>query len=66
MDGLKVIASGDTVDVVLPDTAEPQSMTFEGIGLEENVDTPVAVLRTGAERITYPLSKLRIEPDEDD
>ena len=66
MDGLKVIASDDTVDVVLPDTAEPKAMTFEGIGLEEGNAAPVAVLRTGSERITYPLSELRIEPDEDD
>jgi hypothetical protein len=63
---LRVIASGDTVDVVLPDSTEPQSMTFEGIGLEEGNTAPVAVLRTGSERITYPLSELRIEPDEDD
>jgi|GEM_PF-6628483 len=66
MDGLKVIASGNTVDVVLPDTDEPKAMTFEGIGLEEGIDGPVAVLRTGSERITYPLSELRIELDEDD
>jgi len=47
MDGLKVIASGDTVDVVLPDATETQAMTFEGIGLEEGRDGPVAVLRKG-------------------
>jgi hypothetical protein len=66
MDGLKVIASGDTVDVALPDSTEPQAMTFEGIGLEEGNAAPVAVLRTGSERITYPLGELRIEPGEDD
>jgi hypothetical protein len=66
MGNLDVIASGDTVAVVLPDRSEPQSMTFEGIGLEEDGSAPVAVLRTGSERITYPLSELRIEPDEDD
>jgi len=65
MDGPKVIASGEKVAVVLPDHPEPQSMTFEGIGLEEGRDGPVAVLRKGFERITYPLADLRIEPDED-
>lgn len=65
MDGLKVIASGDSVDVVLPDRPESRSMTFEGIGLEEGGSTPVVVLRTGFERITYPLAELRIEPRED-
>jgi len=66
MDGLKVIASGDSVDVVLSDKTKPQAMIFEGIGLEEGSDAPVAVLRKGFERITYPLAALRIEPDEDD
>ena len=66
MDGLKVIASGDSVDVVLSDKTKPQSMTFEGIGLEEGIDGPVVVLRKGFERITSPLATLRIEPDEDD
>jgi len=66
MAALNVIASGDMVAVVLPDTTESQAMTFEGIGLEEHTDAPVVVLRTGAERITYPLDELRIEPDEDD
>lgn len=65
MGALNVIASGDPVAVVLPDATEPQSMTFEGIGLEEGDAAPVAVLRTGPERITYPLSELRIEPHED-
>jgi hypothetical protein len=65
MDGLKVIASGDAVDVVMPNKTKPQSMTFEGIGLEEGESAPVVVLRTGSERITYPLSELRIEPGED-
>jgi len=66
MDDLKVIASGDTVAVVLSDAPESQTMTFEGIGLEEGNAAPVAVLRTGSERITYPLGELRIEPGEDD
>jgi len=66
MDPLKVIASGDTVPVVMPNRTKPQAMTFEGIGLEEGRDGPVAVLRKGFERITYPLAELRIEPDEDD
>ena len=67
MAALKVIASGAAVDVVLPDAPEPQSMTFEGIGLEEGNEAPVVVLcRTGSERITYPLGELRIESDEDD
>lgn len=66
MGGLTVIASGDKVDVVLPDTTEPQAMTFEGFGLEEGTHIPVAVLRTGSERITYPLAELRIEPHEGD
>jgi hypothetical protein len=41
-------------------------MTFEGIGLEDGVGTPIVILRSGSERITYPLSELRIEPNEDD
>lgn len=66
MDGLDVIASGEKVDVVLPGKTKPQAMTFEGIGLEEGRDGPVAVLRKGFERITYPLADLRIESDGDD
>ena len=65
MNGLKVIASGDTVDVVLPGAIEPQTMTFEGIGLEGDESAPIAVLCTDSEQITYPLGELRIEPDED-
>jgi len=65
MDGLKVIASGEKVAVVMPGKRKPQDMTFEGIGLEESSNEPVAVLRKGFERITYPLDALRIEPDED-
>jgi hypothetical protein len=66
MDKLFVIASGDPVAVVLPDATEPRSMTFEGIGLEDGTGTPIVILRSGSERITYPLSELRIEPNEND
>jgi hypothetical protein len=66
MDGLKVIASGDSVDVALSDKTKPQAMIFEGIGLEEGIDGPVVVLRKGFERITSPLATLRIEPDKED
>jgi hypothetical protein len=66
MDKLFVITSGDPVTVSLPDTAEAQVMTFEGIGLENGTGTPVVILRFGSERITYPLGELRIEPNEDD
>jgi hypothetical protein len=66
MDKLFVIASGDTVTVALPDTTEAEAMTFEGIGLEEGTGTPIVILRSGSERITYPLNELRIEQDEDD
>lgn len=66
MGKLFVIASGDPVNVALPDTTEAQAMTFEGIGLEDGMGTPIVILRSGSERITYPLGELRIEPDEDD
>ncbi len=66
MGALYVIASGDAIDVVLPDKTEAQTMTFEGIGLEDGTSTPIAILRSGSERITYPLGELRIEPDGDD
>lgn len=66
MSKLFVIASGDPVTVSLPDTTEAQAMTFEGIGIEDGVGTPIVILRSGSERITYPLDELRIESDEDD
>lgn len=66
MAALKVIASGDSVAVVLLDAGQPQAMTFEGIGLEDGTGTPIVILHSGSERITYPLSELRIEPNEDD
>lgn len=61
---LRVIRTGDAITATLPD--ETRAMTFEGIGLEEGDEAPVVVLRTGAERITYPLAGLRIGPDEAD
>lgn len=66
MDKLFVIQSGDPVTVSLPDTTQAQAMTFEGIGLEDGTGTPIVILHSGSERITYPLSELRIEPTEDD
>jgi hypothetical protein len=61
MGELLVIASGDTVTVGLPD--KTQAMTFEGIGIEDGVGTPILILRSGSERISYPLDDVRIEND---
>jgi hypothetical protein len=61
MGELLVIASGDTVTVALPD--KTQAMTFEGIGIEDGVGTPILILRSGSERISYPLDEVRIEDD---
>ncbi len=66
MGTLHMIASGDAITAVLPDKTEAQAMTFEGIGLEDGDATPIVILRSGSERITYPLAELRVEPDEDD